>query len=237
MTIFNRIIIMVMLAVIISSAPARAAQQTTCKGSKPFSVYIDPFFGGQEFGPNVGQGHVGKELTLRFGLKLKALLDKKGIATCLSRDGDYSLTLDERLTKSQHSQSNLYFAITMSSEKDNCINLHIPREKPRAARQEKDIDLDTIMKDITSDDKRERSLAISERLRRSMAENLKQVCIKVLVEDQAILKKSESPIVIMDISIGKDSSSFVRQTIISDDFVAFVADSIVLYFTSNQRNP
>jgi len=232
--------ISIMMIVIMSISPlVSAADKMSCDSDKPLSVFIDPFFGGAENGPNIGQEYKGKNLVLSFGLKLKALLEKKGITACLSRDGDYSLNLDQRLVKAKVSQPKVYFAIAISSssESESCINLCISREAPRTTRKEKDIDLDSILKDIKSDDKRERSLVLAHRLQRSIGENLKQICGKVLAKDQALLTKSHGPTVMLDFSVTDDSLPFMRKTILADSFVALIADALEAYLTSDQSAP
>lgn len=153
----TRIIVMVLVMWSLS-AQVWAANKSLCESGKFVSVYIDPFFGGREYGPKIGDEYKAKDIVLTFGLKLKTLLEKQAIVACLSRDSDNSLGLDERLAKGKISQSKVYFAITISSKSKKCVNLYIPRESPRP-RETKDIGLDTILKDITSDDKREKSYA------------------------------------------------------------------------------
>jgi hypothetical protein len=210
-----------------------AASNSACD-SKPVSVYIDPFFGGQEAGPNVGAKYKAKDVVLNFAVKLEALLEKKGITACLSRDGDYSLTLDERFVKAKVSQSKVYFAITMSKNK-NCINLHIPKASPRSSREGENIDLDTIYKDIAADDKIEGSLALAHGLRSSIGEKVKQACVNILAEKQSLLSKASGPIVIMDISVTKDFTPFMSKTILSDGFINAVADALASHVTSTQE--
>ena len=72
-------------------------QQASLPVARPrATVVIDPGHGGEDRGANLSETLVEKEVTLAWSRQLRAALEKKGIPTMLVRDGDISLTADQR---------------------------------------------------------------------------------------------------------------------------------------------
>ena len=77
----------------IADAQAAAQEVRTPTGVKP-TVVIDPGHGGYDPG---AQGYASEEeVVLAIGLKVRDLLEQRGIEVILTRDGDYSLTDEKR---------------------------------------------------------------------------------------------------------------------------------------------
>jgi N-acetylmuramoyl-L-alanine amidase len=90
-----------------SEQPARSSAPhapTSPARSFPFFVMIDPGHGGNDPGGQLSTGHPEKELTLALARRLKAELGERGIPARLLREGDTSLSPDERaeISNEQH---------------------------------------------------------------------------------------------------------------------------------------
>jgi N-acetylmuramoyl-L-alanine amidase len=76
-------------------------------------VVIDPAHGGDDTGGHLSDGQFEKAATLALGTRLKSLLGARGIQVVLTRDGDQSVTMDQRA------------AIANRANAQACISLHV----------------------------------------------------------------------------------------------------------------
>ena len=76
-----------------------------------FFVMIDPSHGGTDQGALLGDKLLEKDVTLAFAKRLKAELEDRGISAHLVRDGDASVSLEQRaeITNAQH--AGIYLAL------------------------------------------------------------------------------------------------------------------------------
>jgi N-acetylmuramoyl-L-alanine amidase len=231
MLIFTRMKIFIIFYILLLTSSSWASQQP-CADNR--SIYIDPFFGGRDDGPKIGLGYKAKDLTLELGLKLSRLLEGKGVKVCISRDHDLFLNSDQRLKKAKVAQARFYLAITMSSLGSKpCIRLQIPKLKKHIAK--KSINPDSILQDIRRDNKIQQSIAAADYINNSIVKNKKYICTKILTTDKALITKLDSPSVIMDFGVSDDPTEFMRETILSDEFVANVVNALNAYLSSNNN--
>lgn len=78
-------------------------------------VIIDPAHGGDDPGATLGDGLFEKDVTLAIARRIRADLDQRGITAILLRDGDSTLTLDQRAIAANASHAALYLCIHATS--------------------------------------------------------------------------------------------------------------------------
>jgi len=78
-------------------------------------VIIDPAHGGDDPGATLGDGLFEKDVTLAFARRIRADLDQRGITAVLLRDGDATLTLDQRAIVANASRGAIYIGVHATS--------------------------------------------------------------------------------------------------------------------------
>ena len=89
-----------------------SAQGTLGQQSR-FVVVIDPAHGGDDTGGHLNDGQYEKAATLAVGVRLKSLLGARGIQVVTTREGDQSVTADQRA------------AIANRANAQACLSLHV----------------------------------------------------------------------------------------------------------------
>jgi N-acetylmuramoyl-L-alanine amidase len=84
-------------------------------GPPRFLVIIDPAHGGDDPGATLGDGLFEKDVTLAIARRIRADLDQRGIAAVLLRDGDATLTLDQRAAAANASHAAVYVCVHATS--------------------------------------------------------------------------------------------------------------------------
>ncbi|MGA1842850.1 MAG: N-acetylmuramoyl-L-alanine amidase, partial [bacterium] len=86
-------------------------------------VAIDPGHGGEDPGAISKDGFKEKDIVLSVGKKLKELLDKQpGIKAYLTRDGDYFLSLRERIEIAHKFQADLFLSLHANASRRQSAN-------------------------------------------------------------------------------------------------------------------
>lgn len=107
----------------LTPAPQAAAPPaTTAQGAAPaappkprYLVVIDPAHGGDDRGAMLDTGVNEKDVTLAVARRLRAALDKEGIAAILLRDGDTTMTSDQRAMAANAARPAVYIAVHVGS--------------------------------------------------------------------------------------------------------------------------
>jgi N-acetylmuramoyl-L-alanine amidase len=96
-----------------SPLPGAATPHTPLPGPRnfPFFVMIDPGHGGNDPGGQLSTGHPEKELTLSLARRLKAEFAERGIPARLLREGDTSLSPDERAETSNEQHAAVFISL------------------------------------------------------------------------------------------------------------------------------
>ncbi len=76
-----------------------------------FLVIIDPAHGGDDPGEALGNGLFEKDVTLAIARRIRNELDQRGIAAVLLREGDATLTADQRAASANASRNGMYVAV------------------------------------------------------------------------------------------------------------------------------
>jgi N-acetylmuramoyl-L-alanine amidase len=123
---------------VLPPAPAAPTQPSTAQ-SQPaapprFLVMVDPAHGGTDPGAALGGGLFEKDVTLAIARRIRAELDQRGIAAVLLRDGDATLTLDQRATAANASRAALYVAVHADSLGSG-VRLYTSRTNPSTNQQ------------------------------------------------------------------------------------------------------
>jgi N-acetylmuramoyl-L-alanine amidase len=97
-------------------APTQPGTQTAQAATGPrFFVLIDPAHGGDDPGATLGDGLFEKDVTLAIARRIRADLDQRGITAVLLREGDATLTLDQRAMAANASRATLYISVHATS--------------------------------------------------------------------------------------------------------------------------
>jgi N-acetylmuramoyl-L-alanine amidase len=107
---------------VIPPQPSTSTAQVPLPPSTPaipspprFIVMIDPAHGGTDPGAALGGGLFEKDVTLAIARRLRSELDQRGIWAVMTRDGDTTLTLDQRAATANASRSSVYIALHVDS--------------------------------------------------------------------------------------------------------------------------
>jgi len=102
--------------------PATASIATPASGTtapaaiRRYFAVVDPSHGGDERGASLTNQLAEKDVTLAFGRHLRQELDTRGLATLLLRDGDSTLSLDQRASLTNSAHPAIYICIHAASQ-------------------------------------------------------------------------------------------------------------------------
>ncbi|CAG0965698.1 N-acetylmuramoyl-L-alanine amidase [Methylophilaceae bacterium] len=93
-------------------APQAPAVKDKKPDSRMITIAIDPGHGGEDPGARGAKGSYEKHITLAISKKLKVLIDKEpNMRGVLTRDGDYFIPLNGRVSKARKMQADLFVSI------------------------------------------------------------------------------------------------------------------------------
>ena len=81
-----------------------------------YFAVVDPSHGGDERGASLTNQLAEKDVTLAFGRRLRQELETRGLATLLLRDGDSTLSLDQRASLTNSAHPAIYICIHAASQ-------------------------------------------------------------------------------------------------------------------------
>ncbi len=102
--------------------PATASIATPASGLtapaaiRRYFAVVDPSHGGDERGASLTNQLAEKDVTLAFGRRLRQELETRGLATLLLRDGDSTLSLDQRASLTNSAHPTIYICIHAASQ-------------------------------------------------------------------------------------------------------------------------
>jgi len=102
--------------------PATASIATPASGPtaptaiRRYFAVVDPSHGGDERGASLTNQLAEKDVTLAFGRHLRQELETRGLATLLLRDGDSTLSLDQRASLTNSAHPAIYICIHAASQ-------------------------------------------------------------------------------------------------------------------------
>ena len=98
-------------------APANPPVTAPPQPAKPaFLVMIDPAHGGNDEGASLSRAMPEKDVNLAFARRLRQELNMRGVQAALVRDGDVTLSLDQRASVVNSFSPALYLSIHTASE-------------------------------------------------------------------------------------------------------------------------
>ncbi len=211
-------------------------------GLKVKTVYIDPLYGGKEFGPRFAHEQIGKNITLLIAQKLESLLRDDGFDVYLSRNSDQFISLDQRRFVAKNIGADIYIAIKLSHRKKDCIRLLFPDLPPDIKNKtnqnvgnkklsERHDELDEIYKRLVIDNKIEESIVLSAKISETLKSKQFVDCVKLLKANDYILENAEMPVVIVDLGVSTDSrkKQNILNTQLQDEIIRSLAESIQEY--------
>ena len=100
-----------------AASPAQNASTPAAGPSAPqFFAVVDASHGGDERGEAISEQLAEKDVTLAFASSLRQELQARGLRTLVLRDGDATLTLDQRATLTNKAHPMIYICLHASSE-------------------------------------------------------------------------------------------------------------------------
>jgi N-acetylmuramoyl-L-alanine amidase len=112
-----------------AATPVQTAQTATgtVAGSTPsvapapstirrYFVVVDPSHGGDERGASLSDQMAEKDISLAFARRLRQELETRGLATLLLRDGDTTLSLDQRASLTNSAHPAIYICVHAASQ-------------------------------------------------------------------------------------------------------------------------
>ena len=94
-----------------ATQPAQTPSENQARIPATFFVMIDPSHGGTDQGALLGDKLLEKDVTLAFARRLKAELEDRGISARLLRDGDASVSLEQRAEAANAQHAGIYLAL------------------------------------------------------------------------------------------------------------------------------
>jgi N-acetylmuramoyl-L-alanine amidase len=81
-----------------------------------YFVVVDPSHGGEERGATLNDQLAEKDVTLAFARRLRQELENRGLSTLLLRDGDTTLSLDQRASLTNSAHPAIYISVHAASQ-------------------------------------------------------------------------------------------------------------------------
>jgi len=99
------------------AATATPASGTTAPAAiRRYFAVVDPSHGGDERGASLTDQLAEKDITLAFARRLRQELETRGLATLLLRDGDATLSIDQRASLTNSAHPAIYICVHAASQ-------------------------------------------------------------------------------------------------------------------------
>lgn len=242
-----RVYIILFFSVTIFNANMLSAEESPSKQLRPKikTIFIDPSYGGKEYGPSLAKKQYSKNLTLLLAQELQGILAKAGFEVYLSREADQLVYLEERPFQAKSRGADIYLAISISIRKNDCISLLTVTQpkviKSTAKTVHKSVtklngELDEIFRNLDMTDKYESSLELAQKMKKEIDSQGIINSVKITRDNNYVLLNTEMPTVIIDIGLSKQSAHvpFILDVKKQDKIVRAVAVSIEAY--SDERS-
>jgi N-acetylmuramoyl-L-alanine amidase len=99
-----------------TSASIAPAGTTAPPNIRRYFVVVDPSHGGDERGASLTSQLAEKDVTLALGRRLRQELETRGLPTLLLRDGDITLSLDQRASLTNSARPAIYICVHAASQ-------------------------------------------------------------------------------------------------------------------------
>jgi N-acetylmuramoyl-L-alanine amidase len=99
-----------------SGGLASAVPAISAPAIRHYFVVVDPSHGGDERGASLTAQLAEKDVTLALGRRLRQELETRGLATLLLRDGDITLSLDQRASLTNSARPAIYICVHAASQ-------------------------------------------------------------------------------------------------------------------------
>jgi N-acetylmuramoyl-L-alanine amidase len=97
-------------------APPGAAPPAAISSAVQYFVVVDASHGGEERGAALSDQLAEKDVTLAFALRLRQQLQGRGITTLMLREGDATLSLDQRASMTDAARPAIYICVHATSQ-------------------------------------------------------------------------------------------------------------------------
>jgi N-acetylmuramoyl-L-alanine amidase len=99
-----------------TTATSASPVSTASSGLRRYFAVVDPSHGGEERGAALTDQLAEKDVTLALGRRLRQELEARGISTLLLRDGDSTLSLDQRASLTNSAHPAIYICVHAASQ-------------------------------------------------------------------------------------------------------------------------
>ena len=163
-----------------------------------FLVVIDPSHGGDDAGAVLGDKLSEKDITLALARRVKAELQERGIAAQLLRDGDTTISLEQRVEATNEHRAALYFALHAGTPGSG-VRVYAPALASQSWDTSKFVPWERVQ---------EPYLARSRTLARAVAAELEKKGVQALNLSTPLrpLNNINAPAIAIELATGRDSS-------------------------------
>jgi N-acetylmuramoyl-L-alanine amidase len=99
-----------------AGSPLPALAPAPPAAPRRYFAVVDPSHGGDERGASLTEQLAEKDVTLAIGRRLRQELETRGLATLLLRDGDTTLSLDQRASLTNSAHPTIYICVHAASQ-------------------------------------------------------------------------------------------------------------------------
>jgi N-acetylmuramoyl-L-alanine amidase len=114
-----------------TSVPPPVSGLTSPSNVRRYFAVVDPSHGGDERGASLSDQLAEKDVTLAFARHLRQELDSRGLTTLLLRDGDSTLSLDQRASQTNSAHAAIYICVHAASQ-GNGVRVYTALVPPEA---------------------------------------------------------------------------------------------------------
>jgi N-acetylmuramoyl-L-alanine amidase len=212
-------------------------------GLRVKTIYLDPWYGGKELGPQVTNETFGKNITLEIAQEIKGALESKGFTVYLSRSTDNFVPVEERTALSKLKRADIYVVVKVSRSKKDCTRIYtaalLTKKNPVSINTSNNTanELDKILAPLVADNKLAESLALANAITNQLKEDAHSDCIQLTKKFEYVLLSTDMPTVLVDFSFLPSAKK--PPYIIEATFQKNIVDSLVhaIKAYANDREP
>jgi len=220
-----------------SSISSETPSMTRQLGLRIKTIYIDPWYGGKEFGPRLSKTTYAKDVTLEIATKMKGQLEASGFNVYLSRQDDHFIPVEKRTVQARQNGVDIYLKIKISNRKKDCISISLPplmvSKEPSDPKKKEELntELDRIVADLKKDDKIEESVMIANSIAKKLKSGSNSGCLQLVRRFDYVLLETPMPAVSIDfgVSLASKKQSYILDATIQNNIVQALADAIKAY--------
>lgn len=169
---------LVFAIVAIGNSFAQNAESVMTEGS---TIVIDPVFGGDDLGPVIKGGYLGKAFTLEMGRNIFEKMRASTIPIRLARKDDSFVPYDKLLLRigGMGVRPRAYVAISVGGPSANCVHVLYPKQTEQGSTANK-AKLEDVLRAITEDQYWADSMSLAKAIRDQLKIDSPSTCVTLI---------------------------------------------------------